>query len=499
MIKVRANKPEASRLLHEGQMALSELEHNGICVDVPYLTKAITDTESQIADIEKQLRSDSVYREWRKVYGDKTKLGSRQQLADLMFNRLGYEKAEGRKNKQRTDESGDSFKKESTSDEASFANVDLPFVKLYFQCEKLKKALSTYFYGIRREMVDGRVHPVFNLHNVVSYRSSADTPNFKNIPSRNKKMAELVRSCYIASPGNHLVELDYAGIEVRISACYNDDTNLIKYINDPSTDMHRDMASYIFMMDREFLVANKDWAKKSVRDWAKNRLVFPFFYGSIAQQCAPDLWRAVLAHRKAGEFMPDGKTTIRKYLKRKGITQLGDCSYEGEPQKGDFVYRVKQAEDYMWNEMFPEYTAWKDAWYKKYLKTGRFAMHTGFEVEALLKKNDVLNYSIQGSAFHCTLQALVWIIKALKKRKMKTKMIGEIYDCLIADVPPDELQDYINLARDIMAVRVPAKWKWIIVPLDVEAEVCEVGESWYLKKVWINEGGTWKLPPPKAA
>lgn len=491
MIKVRPNLPAAVRLLHEGQIAFAEMEHNGIRIDEGYLDATMADIKNQIADLQEDMRSDKVWVEWKKAYSDRAKLGSREQLAHVMFKCLGFEKATGKKSKKRSEDSGDSYKKESQWDEASFANVDLPFIKLYFKCEKLKKLKSTYLDGIKRETVDGFLHPMYNLNKAITYRSSSDTPNFQNIPSRNFQIAEMVRRCYIPRKGNHLVEIDYGGIEVRISACYNNDPNLIRYIEDPTTDMHRDMAAFLYMMPVEFLVKHKDWAKKSVRDWSKNRFVFPEFYGSIFCQCAADLWRPVLQHKAAGLFMPDGKTTIKAYLKSKGIKRLGGTEFDDTPRKGEFVYRVKEAEDYLWQTMFPVYTSWKKQWYEQYLKRGWFDMHTGFRVEGLLKKNDVLNYSIQGSAFHCTLQAIIWIMKELRRRKMKTKIIGQIHDCIIADVPPNELQDYLTLAREIMAERLPREWKWIIVPLEVEIECCEQDQSWNNKRVWTEKSGIW--------
>lgn len=504
MIKVKPDLARASRLFREGQIVCAELEHNGIRLDMPYLKGLIKKTGEEIREMEEQLKADPAFKTWRKVYGgDRANLNSRAQLARVIFDELGYERAAGKKSKQRSDESGDSHKKESTADEAAFANVDLPFIKLYFRMQKRIKMKSTYLDGMIREQVDGVLRPFFGLHRAVTYRSSSDTPNFQNIPKRNKEIAHMVRQCYIPRPGNRLVEIDYAGIEVRIAACYHNDPTMIKYLTEKNpdgsdkNDMHRDMAAFVFMMDTEFLVEHKGWAKPCVRDWAKNRLVFPMFYGSIACQCAPDLWRGVLQHKAQGGFMPDGKTTIRRHLRSKGIRKLGPCEFDDDPPKGTFACRVKEAENYLWNTMFPVYTEWKKKWYEQYLRRGWFAMHTGFVVDALLKKNDVLNYSIQGSASHCKLQAMIWIVQELRRRKMKTKIVGEIHDCILADVPPDELQDYLTLAREVMAVRLPREWRWIIVPLEVECEVGEVDGSWNTVQVWNQVNGVWQPPPPK--
>jgi DNA polymerase I-like protein with 3'-5' exonuclease and polymerase domains len=65
---------------------------------------------------------------------------------------------------------------------------------------------------------------------------------------------------------------------------------------------------------------------------------------------------------------------------------------------------------------------------------------------------------------------------------MKTKLVGQIHDSIVADVPANEYEEFLVLAKRIMTKTIRKHWKWIIVPLDIEAEACEVGENWFLKK-----------------
>jgi DNA polymerase I-like protein with 3'-5' exonuclease and polymerase domains len=65
---------------------------------------------------------------------------------------------------------------------------------------------------------------------------------------------------------------------------------------------------------------------------------------------------------------------------------------------------------------------------------------------------------------------------------MRTLIVGQIHDSILADVPRDELNDFLALANKVMTKQLRNKWKWINVPLAIEAEVCPIGGSWADKK-----------------
>lgn len=484
---MKATRADAERLMFKGALAMSELSHNGIRINMEELDRQIEMAEEEIAEIQARLKKDDVWLVWRKTFGDKAVMGSKAQLAKVIFDKMGYPRPRATSKKHRSDEF-DADKRESKHDEATFQDVDLKFIKDYFRCEKLKKMLGTYFLGIKREAVDGKIHPDFKLHNVISYRSSSANPNFHNVPKRNKEVSNKIRGCFIPRKGRRFVEVDFKGVEVAVSACYCGDRNLIKYVSDPSTDMHRDLAARLFGFDPDFLLENKQWAKATVRDWAKNRMTFPQFYGSVYFQCAPSLWKAVLS----GAKLPDGKTTIQEHLRKQGIKELGDIEPGAPVKAGTWVHRVKEAEDYLWYEMFPEFTAWKKRWHKKYLKRGYFDSLTGFRYEGLFKKNDVLNYSTQGSSFHCNLQVIIWLLEEMAERGMRTMLIGQVHDSDLADAPDREVQEYLNLINDLATKRLAKEWDWINIPFELEMEVGEIGASWRHLEEWTLQSGIWR-------
>jgi hypothetical protein len=428
-----------------------------------------------------------VWKVWLSAYGDNATLNSRPQLADVVFKKLGFP------SRAKTD-SGD---KDST-EESAFRGIGLPFIGNYFRLQKIQKLRSTYFKNILREQQDGILHPSFNLHTVQTYRSSSSSPNYHNVPVRDPVYGKMIRKAFKARPGNYLVETDLAGAEVRVAYCYHLDPVMEEYLTDPSTDMHRDTAAELLCLDVVFLKQNKDWAKKTVRDWAKNRFVFPEFYGSVFFQCAPHIWEALTDLTTEGKpkyALPDG-TSFPDHLKKHGILYLGDCNPKLPPTPGTFEYHVKKVEQRFWRERFAVYTQWKDRWLRNYQARGYFDLHTGFRCQGLYRRNQVINYPVQGAAFHILLKAVILMQEYIDRYKMKSKLVGQIHDSLIGDVPPDELQDYLTAVRHIITVTVPKKWPWITIPLEVEAEVCPLGGSWADKSVWVTDAaGVWKEKP----
>lgn len=425
-------------------------------VDVPRLDATIEKVGERVAVLTERLKQDEVWGIWKRRHGSKASLGSRQQLGQVLYKELGYKST------------GATRSGRIQVDEKALSQIDLPFVKTYLEVERLKKLRSTYLIGVRREVVDGFLHPVFNLHFARTYRSSCDSPNFQNIPIRDKQIGKLVRRCFVPREGHVLVEIDYGALEVRIAACYHKDPNMLEYIEDPSKDLHREMASECYMV-------GEDQVSKEMRFYAKNQFVFPEFYGSYYAQCAPNLWEAV---DRFGLRLADGRS-LREHLDEIGMLELGACS-GGQPAVHTFESHVQEVEADFWGRRFPVYARWKKNWWEQYQRNGDFRMLTGFRVDGVYKRNDVINYPVQGAAFHCLLWSLIKLVKWLARSKMRTVIVGQIHDSIVADVHRSELGDYLAKAKRVMTEEIRKAWRWIIVPLVVEAEVGE--ENWWEKK-----------------
>ena len=147
-----------------------------------------------------------------------------------------------------------------------------------------------------------------------------------------------------------------------------------------------------------------------------------------------------------------------------------------------FEEHIRKVEDIFWNKRFPVYTQWKKKWWSDYLKKGYFYTLTGFRCTALMGRNDAINYPIQGSAFHCLLWCLIEINQRLKERQMDSRIMGQIHDSLILDIVPGEKRKVLRICKQVMTKDLLVHWKWIVVPMEVEAELSPPGGSWYEKE-----------------
>jgi len=458
-MEIKATQKDAYRLLHEGVLAFSRAERQGLRIDLEYCRKTQKKLTQQIKNLEKELFQTKFYKDWKKSLGGKRpNINSNSQLGDYLYKTKGIEPP-------KTTPTG-----QGSTDKESLTQLDIPEIKDLLRMRKLKKLRDTYLKGFMKEQVDGFIHPHFNLHRARTFRSSSSAPNFQNIPKRDSEAQEICRRALYPRKGFQLLEVDYSGIEVCISACYHKDPTMIKYIKDPESDMHGDMAKQIFGVE------NFDRTRKGhdmLRSAAKNGFVFPQFYGDYYGNNAYDL--AI----KWGELPED-----RRWRKSDGVEiedgyTLGEHLIKRNLQGLDsFTEHIKQIEDDFWGRRFRVYNEWKKSWYKQYKKDLYIEMLTGFRCHGPMSENDATNYPIQGTAFHCLLWSFIKMDKVLRAKKMKSRVIGQIHDSIVLDVHPKELDRVLSLLRTVMIDKLKQHWPWIIIPLDIDADLSPVDESW---------------------
>jgi len=173
---------------------------------------------------------------------------------------------------------------------------------------------------------------------------------------------------------------------------------------------------------------------------------------------------------------------LYSHLESMGIYELGSCGTDEEPEDGTFQKHVREIEYDFWNKRFKVYNQWKKDWWEAYQEDGFFKMLTGFIVAGNLNRKQAINIPIQGSAFHWLLWCLIRIQKLMKRYKMKSLLVGQIHDSILADIRMGELKEYLKIVKQVIYEDLPKHWKWIIVPLAVEAEVAPVGGSWFEKE-----------------
>lgn len=429
LLKSRLNKDDhllkGNELFHSGVKALQIVESNGIKVDKEKVIENDIQLEKALLKLEKEINGMDESKKWtgKEVFN----FLSNQQLSHLLYTVLDL------KCRKQTPSGGKSV------DEEALTLLNHPYTNKILEYRKLYKIKNTYLEGFKKEIVKGYIHPIFNLHIPTTYRSSSSQPNFQNMPKRDILAKNYIRSCII--PENDMIgECDYSGIEVSIGACYHLDPEMIRYILEPDTDMHRDTASQLFFKKPEEI-------NKQERQAAKNGFVFPQFYGDYWKQCAPNIWGQI------------DRDTIN-YLKENGIKNISN-----------FMDHVRYVENDFWKNRFMVYGKWRERHWRKYLRDGYVELKTGFRMYHNMTKNKCNNAPIQGSAFHCLLWSLIQISNYLQKNKLKTKIIGQIHDSIVMDINRNEWESGLKeVVKEIMTIKIREFWDWIIVPLEVEAE-----------------------------
>lgn len=451
-----ATRNDANQLMLEGAMALSKVQSNGMRIDLDYCHRATKEIQKEMKDLESSLAKEEEGKLLKKKFGSAYKLKSDPQLAWLLFEHMkltSTKKTKGGK---------DSVDAEAL--EEIIEDIDSKFLQDLALYKKLDKAQGTYLKNIIIETNDdGFLRPFFHLHTTDSYRSSSANINFQNIPVRDPRIKKITRSAFIPRENRQIGEIDFKGIEVSVSCCYHKDPTMAEYLCDPSKDMHRDMAQQLYILNE------KEWNKQS-RQAAKNKFVFPEFYGSYYKQVAPDLWKYVRLN--GVNIGKDNKgISIIEHLRKKGIRDYDS-----------FEEHVREIEDDFWFNRFSIYSEWKMQWWEDYNRKGYFDSLSGFRYDSLLKKNQVINLAVQGSAFHCLLRTLILLNAWLEKEGMETLIVGQIHDSMVLDIVPEELDDVMTKCQLIIKEELPKYYPWLYLPMTIEAELAPINEPWLNKK-----------------
>jgi DNA polymerase-1 len=444
----------ACEFRHKGLLAMGKIQENGIPVDQNYYETQKERLGKKIERMEDRLHEIAEKAGWKKVAGRKIDLESPPDIQKLLFEVFKLEPVK-------------ETKTGYAVDEEVLTKLNIPFTRQLLTLRKIRKQRNTYIAQFLRETHNGKMHPFFNLHIPRSYRSSSSEPNFQNIPVRDEDAKRITRSGIIPTKGNQLLETDYGSMEVRIGACHSRDPVLIRYIEDPNTDMHRDQGLAIFALTDKQITSE-------IRFYTKNCFVFPQFYGSFYKLCAVDLWENCI-ELETGE----GKK-VRDHLKDKGVIS------EGSPFL-DFEEHVRQCEYKFW-DMLGVHNEWQQRVIKKYQDIGYVEAYFGFRRGGYLKDNKIKNTPIQADAYLCLEWLLSEVVDIAEEEGWKSKIIGQIHDSIVNDAHPTEVEHVLRTIKQVGTINIRERFDWIIVPLLIEAELAEVDQSWYKKEEIDNRG-----------
>ncbi|MCL2635834.1 MAG: DNA polymerase I [Betaproteobacteria bacterium] len=408
-----AAEPGLSRLYHAIEMPVRQviwrIERNGILVDSAVLARQSHAMGQKIMALE-----SAAY----ELAGQPFNLASPKQLAEILFTQQGLPV------KKKTPSGGPSTDEEVLSELA----LDYPLPKLLLEHRGLSKLKGTYTDKLPR-MVNaqtGRVHTHFSQASVITGRLASSDPNLQNIPVRSEEGRQ-IRAAFVAPAGCHIISADYSQIELRIMAHLSGDARL-RAAFAQGEDVHRATAAEIFGITPLEVGPDQRRIAKSIN--------FGLIYGMSAFGLA----------RQLGLERGAAQTYIDRYFNRyPGVARYMEEARETARQKGyvDTAFGRR-----LW---FPE------------IRSSNGNRRQAAERAAI-------NAPMQGTAADLIKMAMVAVQDWLDDSGAQSKLVLQVHDELLLEVPDGELNEVrLHLPRLMSQVAELA------VPLVVEVGV---GGNW---------------------
>jgi DNA polymerase-1 len=385
---------------------LARMEERGIRIDRQILSRLSGEFGQSMARLETE-----VY----EIAGERFNIGSPKQLGDILFGKFSLPGA----------------KKTKTGAWATGADVleelaplhDLPRRVLdWRQVSKLKSTYTDALPVYADE--NNRVHTSFSLASTTTGRLSSNEPNIQNIPVRTEE-GRKIRTAFVAEPGHRLLSADYSQIELRVLAHVADIPQLRQAFAD-GLDIHAMTASEMFGVP----VAGMD---PMVRRRAK-AINFGIIYGISAFGLANQL---SIERGEAGEY-------IKRYFERfPGIRDYMDATKRFARDNGYVETIFGRRANY------PE------------IRSPNPSMRAFMERAAI-------NAPIQGSAADIIRRAMVRMDAALAEARLAARMLLQVHDELVFEVPEDEVEATIPVVRRVMENAADPAVS-LAVPLHVDA------------------------------
>lgn len=387
---------------------LIDMEMAGFMIDVEILRVMSKEIERELESIQ------------RRIYflaGEEFNINSPKQLSRVLFQSLGLKP--GKRTK-----TGFSTELSVLEELAEFH--ELPGEILNFRSLSKLKSTYTDVLPYLVNPVTGRVHTTFNQTITATGRLSSSEPNLQNIPVRGE-WGKRIREAFIAGPNNLLLSADYSQIELRILAHLSQDRSLINAFLS-NTDIHASTASELFNMNLENITQDMRRVAKTVN--------FGVVYG-----ISPfGLSHALNISRE------EAKRYIESYFERhKGVR--------------DYIGKVlKEASEHGFvMTMFGRKRPIPE------LKSKNLSMRQ-------LGERLAINSPIQGTAADIIKIAMINIWRVIRQKGLKTRMILQVHDELVFEVPEDEIGVVTKIVKDEMEGVID-----LAVPLKIEMGI---GKNW---------------------
>jgi DNA polymerase-1 len=389
---------------------LAEMERAGVKVDTKLLAGMSRDMDAQL-----QTLTLEIYRLAKGEFNIQSPI----QLREVLFDRLGMKSAK------KTAKTRAASTAEDVLEELALVH-ELPRKILdYRSVQKLK---STYVDSLP-EMVSpetGRIHATFNQTVAATGRLSATEPNLQNIPIRTAE-GRRIRQAFVAEPGHLLLSADYSQIELRVLAHLSGDPTLIDTFR-KGEDVH-DRTS------REIFGPLSPIPKDEQRRISK-MVNYALLYGKSAFTLAKDIG---VSRGEAAEFI---EAYFARYPKVRGFIDDTIARARETGQVRTLLGRLRRLPD---------------------LRSKNIPVRMEAERQAM-------NTPVQGSAADLIKRAMIDLSAALRERRLRSRLILQIHDELLLEVPEGEAEAAQALVKQVMEGALE-----LVVPLVADARL---GRSW---------------------
>lgn len=379
-------------------LVLQRMERNGVLIDSHMLNRQSNEIGLRLMELEKQAFE---------LAGQPFNLGSPKQLQEILFGKLGIKPL-------KKTPSGVPSTDEDVLQELA---LDYPLPKVLLEYRGLAKLKSTYTDKLPK-MINaqtGRVHTSYNQAVAITGRLASSDPNLQNIPVRTAE-GRRIREAFVAPTGYHIVSADYSQIELRIMAHLSQDTGMLTAFAN-NEDIHRATAAEIFGVD------------KSTVDNEQRRYAKVINFGLIYGMSAFGLAQNLNIERSAAQ------SYIERYFARyPGVRRYMNDTRELAKQQG-----------------YVETIFGRRLWVPE-INSANGNRRAGAERAAI-------NAPMQGTAADLIKLAMIAVDKWLIEEKLQTKLIMQVHDELVLEVPDAELalvqQTLPQLMQSVAKLDVP--------------------------------------------
>lgn len=413
ILRAQVEEIGANKALEEAEeplvKLLIEMERTGVKIDTQALKEYAKELDREILKLTQEIL----------VYAEPGfNVDSPKQLGELLFGKLGL--TGGKK----------TTRGQWSTDEKTLSKIvsEHPIIELILEYRALSKLKSTYVDKLPTLVdEDSRVHTTYAQSFTETGRLSSSDPNLQNIPIRTER-GKMIRKAFVARDEDHLIlSADYSQIELRLMAAFSGDKNMIAAFKN-GEDIHRDTASRVYDCMSAFVTPEQRSKCKMVN--------FGIIYGISAFGLAE---RLKIPRKEAADLI---ETYFKLYPSIKS-------------------YMTKSVED-------ARAKGYAETVFKRRRVLRDISSRNATVRQAA--ERDAMNTPIQGSAADLIKVAMVKVDRAMKAAGLRAKMVLQIHDELVFDVPKEEVETLKEIVRREMTNAIDFG-----VPLEVGIGV---GANW---------------------